>query len=100
MNVDFSKTFIKTVNKLSGKQKRSVANVIEEVRKAQSVDDITDCIRLVNYRTIYRIRIGDYRAFFKLHVEVVGNTVLFHYLVSRGQAYDKKMEVSLKDIDD
>ena len=46
------------------------------------------------------IRIGGYRAFFTFHLEIVDDTVMFQYLVSRGQAYTKKVEKQLKRLDD
>ena len=100
MKVDYSKSFIKAVNKLSGKQRESVRDAIDEVKKAQGLEEITDCIRMVGYHTVYRIRIGGYRAFFTFHVEIVNDTVMFQYLVSRGQAYTKKVEKELKRLDD
>ena len=77
----------------------SVLDVIKEVKNAQSIEEITDCTRLVGYHSVYRIRIGGYRAFFTLHIEVVDDVVLFQYLVSRGQAYNKKVEKELKRLD-
>jgi mRNA-degrading endonuclease RelE of RelBE toxin-antitoxin system len=100
MKVEYSKSFVKAVNKLSGKQLQSVRDVIAEVKNAEVLEDITDCKRLVGYNNVYRIRIGGYRAFFTFHIEVVDGVVMFHYLVARGQAYDKKMETELKRIDD
>lgn len=100
MRVDYSKSFIKAVDKLSGKELKSVRDVIDEVKKATSVEDITDCKRLVGYHTVYRIRIGDYRAFFTLHIEITDDVVKFQYLVSRGQAYSKKVKQQLKRTDD
>lgn len=41
-------------------------------------------------------RIGDYRAFFIFHVKIVDDTVKFEYLVSRGEAYDKKVQSELR----
>ncbi|MBQ3618704.1 MAG: hypothetical protein II939_11185 [Bacteroidales bacterium] len=99
MNVEYSKSFVKAVKKLSGKDLQSVSNVIQEVINAQTITDITDCKRLVNYDNVYRIRIGGYRAFFTFHIEIVGDCVTFQYLVSRGQAYTKKMETELKRLD-
>ena len=99
MKVDYSKGFIKAVGKLSGKQKESVRNVLDEVKKAQSLEDITDCIRLVGYHNIYRIRIGGYRAFFTFHIEIIDDVVRFQFLVSRGQAYTKKIEKELRKLD-
>lgn len=99
MKVEYSKVFIQAVNKLSGKQRDSVRDAIAEVKKAQGLEEITDCIRMVGYHTVYRIRIGGYRAFFTFHVEIVDDVVRFQYLVSRGQAYTKKIEKELKRLD-
>ena len=99
MNVGYSKAFIKAVDTLSGKQLDRVRDANRDVKQAQSIEDITDCTRLVGYHTVYRIRIGGYRAFFTFHVEIVDDTVMFQYLVSRGQAYTKKVEKELKRLD-
>ena len=99
MNVEYSKDFEKSVKKLSGKMLGSIRKVITEVKNAENIKDITDCKKLVGYRNVYRIRIGDYRAFFTFHIEIVNDTVIFRYLVSRGEAYAKKMDESLKRID-
>ena len=99
MKVEYSKSFVKAVSKLSGKQRNSVRDAIDEVKKAQGLEEITDCIRMVGYHTVYRIRVGGYRAFFTFHVEIVDDVVKFQYLVSRGQAYTKKTEKELKRLD-
>lgn len=99
MKVDYSKPFLKAVDKLSGKMQLSVLNMIREVKRATSINEITDCTRLTGYKSVYRIRIGDYRAFFTFHVKVIDDTVMFEYLVSRGEAYDKKMESTLRNKD-
>ena len=96
MNVDFSKDFEKSVRKLSGKILLSVKEVIQEVIDAKDLDDITHCIRLTGYDYVYRIRIGYYRAFFVFHVQIIGDTVMFEYLVSRGEAYNKKIQQKLR----
>ena len=100
MNVDYSKDFKKSVKKLSGKMLDSVRRVVEEVKNAESLKDITECKKLVGYRNVYRIRIGDYRAFFTFHIEIINDTIIFRYLVPRGEAYDKKAQKELKRIDD
>ena len=83
MKVDYSKEFEKSLKKLSGKMLDSIRRVITEVKQAENIKDITDCTKLVGYSNIYRIRIGDYRAFF----------------TSRGEAYGKKVMTELKRID-
>ena len=99
MNVEYSKDFEKSVKKLSGKMLNSIRRVITEVKNAENIKDITDCKKLVGYRNVYRIRLGDYRAFFTFHAEIVNGTIFFRYLVSRGEAYAKKIDESLKRID-
>lgn len=99
MKVGYSKRFEKAVRKLSGKTLDSVRRVIVEVKEARQISDITDCKKLVGYENIYRIRIGDYRAFFTYHIRIVDDTVFFEYIVSRGEAYDKKMQTELRRID-
>lgn len=96
MRVEFSKEFEKAVRKLSGKMLESVRQVIQEVINAQSIEELTDCKKLVDYDFIYRLRIGSYRAFFSFHVQIVDDCVQFLYLVPRGQAYDKKTEKNLQ----
>lgn len=99
MNVQFSKEFERAIKKLSGKILDAVRKVIKEVKAANEIKDITDCKKLIGYRSIYRIRIGDYRAFFIFHVEIVNDTVKFKYLTSRGEAYGKKIKTELKRLD-
>ena len=99
MNVEYSKDFEKSVKKLSGKMLDAIRRVITGVKNAENIKDITDCKKLVGYRNVYRIRIGDYRAFFTFHIEIVNDTVIFRYLVNRGEAYAKKMDESLKRIE-
>lgn len=99
MKVDYSKEFEKALKKLSGKMLDSVRRVITEVKLARDIKDITDCTKLIGYRSIYCIRIGDYRAFFTFHIEIVNDTVKFKYLISRGEAYGKKIKTELKRID-
>lgn len=93
MNLLYSKSFIKAATKLSGKYKNSLQEKIKEVKAAASVEELTDCKKLKNFRNAYRIRMGDYRAFFIL--TIVDNTVNFEYLVNRGDAYNKEYSNSL-----
>lgn len=100
MKVGYSKRFEKSVKKLSGKMLESVRRTIIEVMEARQLSDITDCKKLVGYKNIYPIRIGDYRAFFIFHVEIINDTVFFQYLVPRGEAYGKKIQAELKRVDE
>mgnify|MGYP006305278891 CR=1 FL=1 len=96
MKVEYSKAFVKAVKKLSGKMLDSVKTTIIETKKAENVSQLTNCEKLVGFKNIYRLRIGDLRAFFFLRIKSDGDTVIFEYLVPRGHAYDKKMQTNLK----
>ena len=96
MKVEFSKPFIKAASKLSGKIKDALRSAILEVECANIIDEITDCKKLVNFNYVYRVRVGGYRAFFIFHVQIKDDVVLFQYLLSRGEAYDKKNEENLR----
>ncbi len=96
MKVEYSKDFEKSVRKLSGKTLASVRNTIQEVIRAKSIDEISDCRKLVDFDYIYLIRIGDYRAFFVFHLQITDDAVTFQYLVTRGEAYNKKIIKNLR----
>lgn len=99
MKVDFSRDFSKSVRKLSGKILQSVIETIDEVKSAQSIDHISNCRKIESLNSVYRIRIGDKRAFFVLHIEIDGDLVKFEYLLNRGEAYDKKNMQKLRNKD-
>lgn len=90
MKFTFSKAFIKSSLRLSGKMKTSLQKALKEIEKANSIDEITDCKKLTNFNYTYRIRIGGYRAFFIFHVHIKDDVILFQYLLTRGEAYTKK----------
>lgn len=94
MKVLYSKSFIKAASKLAGKYKNSLQEKILEVKAAAFVEELTDCKKLKNFSNAYRIRIGDYRAFFIF--TIVDNIVSFEYLVSRGDVYNKEYTKSLR----
>lgn len=90
MNVDFSKDFSKALDKLSGKIHDSVVEAINDVIDASDLSGIKNCRKIESLNSVYRIKIGSKRAFFVLHIQIEGDLVKFEYLVSRGEAYNKK----------
>ncbi len=98
MKVDYSKDFEKAVRKLSGKILKSVIDAIDNVKLAQSIDDISNCKKIESLNSVYRIRIGDKRAFF-VYIEIEDNLVKFEYLLNRGEAYNKKNMQKLRNKD-
>ena len=96
MIVQYSKSFEKAVEKLSGKIIYTITDVIKEVKQAERLEDISNCKKIKGLDNVYRIRTGSYRTFFTFHIYVEGDTVKFEYLVSRGQAYDKHILSNLQ----
>ena len=90
MRVKFSKAFEKASKRLPNKVFTNLQKALQEVKQAQSIDDISNCIKMVGFQYAYRIRVGSHRAFFIFHVEIIDDVVRFEYLIPRGQAYDKK----------
>jgi Cytotoxic translational repressor of toxin-antitoxin stability system len=96
MKVKYSKEFIKSTKKLSGKVLNSVADALEKVKKAKTIDEITDCKKLSGYRFMYRLRVGNLRVFFIFHIDIENDCVGFEYLLNRGEAYKKETEDKLR----
>jgi mRNA-degrading endonuclease RelE of RelBE toxin-antitoxin system len=94
MNYRISKEFDKSAKKLSGKYKESLRDVIVAIKSASSISELSDCKKLIGFKNIYRIRMGNYRIFF--FIEIIDNTVYLKYLVSRGEAYGKEYQQKLK----
>lgn len=99
MKVAFSKEFSKAARKVTGKILQSLIRAIDEVRAAETVEEISNCKKIESLTNVYRLRIGDRRAFFVLHVEIEGNIAKFEYLIARGEAYDKKNMERLRNKD-
>lgn len=94
MKVQYSKAFIKSAQKLTGKYKIALSAKIEEVKNATNVEMLSECRKLEGFENTCRIRIGSYRAFFIL--VILDDAVFFEYLVSRGEAYNKEYLKSLR----
>lgn len=93
MNINYSKRFIKQAKKLDGTTKKILANAILEAREAQTVQELTNCIKMSGYKNVYRIRVSDHRAIF-IHEEE--NSIFFEYIASRGGIYSKKYKALIK----
>ncbi len=88
MKTRFSRTFMKQVGKLSGKNSQLFQAMIAEVEAASTIKEIPNCKKIQGHKNAYRIRMGDYRALFVF--VIVNDVVYFQYLLPRGQAYNKE----------
>lgn len=67
MKVIVTKQFDKDVDKeLSKAMKLKLAEIIEQLEKANTLYSINDIKKLKGYKTAYRIKMGDYRIDFIL----------------------------------
>lgn len=84
MEVSFLKKFSKDIDNItSPKDKQILSNLIEQVKKANSLADIPNLKKLKGFDDAYRIRMGNYR----IGVFVSQNQILFARIVHRKDIY-------------
>lgn len=87
MNVEYSRQFATFAYKLSGKYKESLKRIISEIKSANDLSEVSDCIKLAGFLHSYRIKMGDYRVVFTFKKEK--NLVFLQLLLSRSEIYKK-----------
>jgi mRNA-degrading endonuclease RelE of RelBE toxin-antitoxin system len=85
MGVTFSRQFGKDFDKLPDYAKKAIVRVIDDIKAAKNLFEITDCIVMRGCVRNYRIRRGDYR----ITLETEGESVLLNRVLPRGQIYKK-----------
>ena len=97
MKVEYTKQFVKAAYKLSGNYKASLQKIVLEVKEANDISKLNDCIKMVGLQQSYRIRMGDYRLV--LIIKVIDDSAIFQLLLSRGDVYKKEHESILRKIE-
>ena len=84
MRVQYLSKFSKDLDKIIlPAVKKSILNVIEEVKAADSINQIGNVKKLVGFKSAYRIRVGQYR----IGVFVEKNLVQFARIAHRKDIY-------------
>ncbi|GAB4440788.1 MAG: type II toxin-antitoxin system RelE/ParE family toxin [Anaerolineae bacterium] len=84
MEIRFEASFEKDLKKIRDKKLlKQIREVIEEVKLAKGLKDITVLKKLKGYETFYRIRLGDYR----IGIDIVENKVIFTRFLHRKEIY-------------
>jgi mRNA interferase RelE/StbE len=86
MEVEFTKIFSKQIDTLHDEtMKVRLAQVVQNVISANTLQDIVNLKKLKGHRTAYRIRMGDYRVglFFE------DGLIIFAYLAHRKDIYNR-----------
>ena len=85
MKVSIDESFTKDTDRISNKKIRSrVADIIEEVKRADKLSAIRNCKKLKGYQNVYRIKVGQYRIGFVFEEQ----TVDFLRFLHRSEVYE------------
>lgn len=86
MNVKYKATFAKDLGSVNDKGLLGrIKRAIEQVEKAQTLQDITNLGKLKGGKTYYRIRVGEYR----IGLVIEGSTVTFVRCLNRKDIYSR-----------
>ncbi|MCB8943092.1 MAG: type II toxin-antitoxin system RelE/ParE family toxin [Ardenticatenaceae bacterium] len=86
MDVLFEASFARDLRNIKDKHLlKRVQAAIEEVKRAQHLNDVRNLKKMQGYDTYYRLRLGDYR----VGIELVSEQVIFVRLLHRKDIYRK-----------
>ena len=84
MNVSFRSSFARDLNRITDKNLlRRVRETIEDVERAQSINDLPNLKKLKSSKNYYRLRIGDYR----IGLAVEDDVLVFVRFLNRKEIY-------------
>jgi mRNA interferase RelE/StbE len=81
LKVSIVKKAQKDINKIDFKQAREILLAIKDLEKYPNVSNI---IKLVTYKPIYRKRVGSYRILF----DIINDTITIGRVLHRSKAYE------------
>ncbi len=86
MRVEYLKAFAKDVAKLKDdKLKQRLVGVINEVKSAKDIREISELKKLKGFNSAYRIKVGDFR----LGVFIENQTLQFARFLHRKEVYNR-----------
>jgi mRNA interferase RelE/StbE len=84
MQILFEESFEKDLKRIRDRKiKNRVKEIIDEVRKAGNQQQISNLKKLKDYKTYYRIRVGNYR----VGIEIIQDKVIFTRFLNRKDIY-------------
>ena len=84
MQVRFTKTFLKEVDKINNpKLAYSIIDCIEKIKAASDITSITNLKKLIGHKNAFRIRTGEYR----IGILIENNTIVFSRFMHRRDIY-------------
>lgn len=87
MNVEFDKSFLKSISKIKDNTVlKRLEKIILQFESASSLESIPNCKKMVGYETYFRVKFGDYRVGF----EKIDNSTIRFIIVDHRQNIYKK----------
>ena len=84
MEIRYEESFAKDLLKIvDNKIKKKIIQVIDNIKRANKPQDIANLKKLENYKTYYRIRIGNYR----IGIEIIKDKIIFTRILQRKDIY-------------
>ncbi|MHB8338764.1 MAG: type II toxin-antitoxin system RelE family toxin [Ignavibacteriaceae bacterium] len=84
MEIRYEESFEKDLLKIvDNKIKKKIIQVIANTKQANKPQDIANLKKLENYKTYYRIRIGNYR----IGIEIIKDKLIFTRILPRKDIY-------------
>ena len=84
MDIKYEESFEKDLLKIvDNKIKKKIIRVIANIKQANKPQDIANLKKLENYKTYYRIRIGNYR----VGIEIIKDKLIFTRILPRKDIY-------------
>jgi mRNA interferase RelE/StbE len=84
VNVAFEASFARDLKRIKNKPLlRQVQRIIDQVKAARVLSDVSNLKKMQGYGTFYRVRLGDYR----LGIEVADELVIFVRILHRKDIY-------------
>lgn len=84
MRVEFKGSFLKSIKKIRNEQlKLNIADIIEQVEKANDIRHLENIKPLRGYKNFYRIKLNSYQ----IGLEIKGSTVIFVAFADRKDIY-------------
>ena len=84
MEIKYEESFEKDLLKIvDNKIKKKIIRVIANIKQANKPQDIANLKKLENYKTYYRIRIGNYR----VGIEIIKDKLIFTRILPRKDIY-------------
>ena len=71
MNIEIRKSFERDAMKLPPTKKKELAEIIDKIKVAKKLSELSSCKKLVGFKNAYRIRSGSYRIGFFFENETV-----------------------------